>query len=104
MTISASAPSRMNTWLSNAGLAVMALAFVWWFLFYAQWPGPLRMLDLKLPCIVYTVDECGFFQSRIEEFHAAVPAYQPAAWWIGMAAYAAGRLLRRGAKQDGAGQ
>jgi len=92
MPIAASRPTRETRWLANAGLAIMAAAFVWWFLFYAQWNGPLRMLDLKVPCLVTTLDECSFFQSRLEAFHAAGPAYQPAAWWIGMAAFLAGRV------------
>jgi len=117
MTTAASGQTRMHTWLSNAGLAIMAVAFVWWFLFYAQWTGPLRLLDLKVPCLVTTVDECSFFQSRLGEFHASGPVYQPAAWWIGMATFLAGRLsgkffsrkfsgklLGRAGKQDEAGQ
>jgi hypothetical protein len=92
MTTAASGPARKTSWLSNAGLAIMAIAFVWWFLFYAQWTGPLRLLDLKVPCLVTTIDECSFFQARLEEFHAAGPAYHPAAWWIGMAAFLAGRV------------
>src|SRR5512136_1954069 len=92
MTAAASGPTRKTNWLSNAGLAIMAAAFVWWFLFYAQWTGPLRMLDLKVPCLVTTLDECSFFQSRLDAFHAAGPVYQPAALWIGMAAFLAGRV------------
>src|SRR5712692_2085745 len=92
MTIATSRPVRKHIWLSNAGLAIMAAAFVWWFLFYAQWTGPLRMLDLKVPCLVTTLGECSFFQSRLDAFHAAGPAYQPAALWIGMAAFLAGRV------------
>jgi len=89
----------------------MAAAFVWWFLFYAQWTGPLRMLDLKVPCLVTTLGECSFFQSRLDAFHAAGPAYQPAALWIGVAAFLAGRvsgmllpggLMRRDSQKDGA--
>ncbi len=110
VTMAIQAFARKGSWLSNAGLAIMAAAFLWWFLFYAQWTGPLRMLDLKVPCLVHTVDECTFFQSRLEEFHASGPAYQPAAWWIGVAAYLAGRFsgrvsqkfLGRAEKQDGA--
>src|SRR5258708_34709289 len=91
MTAAASVPTRKTNWLANAGLAIMASAFVWWFLFYAQWTGPLRLLDLKVPCLVYTIDECSFFQARLGEFHASGPVYRPAAWWIGMATFAAGR-------------
>jgi len=58
---------------------------------YAQWTGPLRLLDLKVPCLVTTIDECSFFQSRLDDFHASGPAYQPAIWWIGMATFLAGR-------------
>ena len=93
--MTATAPGRMRRtdyWLSNAGLAIMAVAFAWWFLFYAQWTGPLRLLDLKVPCLVTTIEECSFFQSRLEDFHAAGPAYRPAAWWIGMATFLAGRV------------
>jgi hypothetical protein len=99
MTISTPGLSRETRWLANAGLAIMAAAFVWWFLFYAQWTGPLHLLDLKVPCLVATVEACSFFQSRLHEFHAAGPAYHPAAWWIGMAAFLAGRvsgMLRSG--------
>jgi hypothetical protein len=92
MTIAASGTGRKHIWLSNAGLVIMSIAFAWWFLFYAQWTGPLRLLDLKVPCLVTTIDECSFFQSRLEEFHAAGPAYQPAVWWIGMATFLAGRV------------
>ncbi len=95
MTAPASGPMRKTNWLANAGLSIMALAFVWWFLFYAQWTGPLRLLDLKVPCLVTTIDECSFFQSRLEEFHAMGPAYQPAIWWIGMATFLAGRVSGR---------
>jgi len=49
MTIAASEKGRQHTWLSNAGLVMMSIAFAWWFLFYAQWTGPLRLLDLKVP-------------------------------------------------------
>src|SRR5215471_11058768 len=92
MTIAASELPRRHTWLSNTGLAIMAAAFVWWFLFYAQWTGPLRLLDLKAPCLVATIDTCSFFQSRLEELNAAGPAYHPAAWWVGMVAFLAGRV------------
>jgi len=123
MSISTSGPARETRWLANAGLAIMAVAFVWWFLFYAQWTGPLHLLDLKVPCLVTTADACSFFQSRLDEFNAAGPAYHPAAWWIGMAAFltgrvsgmllpgrpqvqargiAAGRSLRRDSQKDGA--
>ncbi len=94
MTITASQLARKTRWLTNAGVAIMAAAFVWWFLFYAQWTGPLRMLDLKVPCLVTTFGECSFFQSRLDAFHAAGPAYQPAALWIGVAAFLAGRVSR----------
>jgi hypothetical protein len=92
MTIAASRVARETRWLANAGLAIMAAAFMWWFLFYAQWTGPLRMLDIKVPCLVTTLRECSFFQSRLDAFHAAGPAYQPAALWIGVAAFLAGRV------------
>ncbi len=92
MTAAASVPTRKTNWLANVGLAIMAVAFAWWFLFYAQWTGPLRLLDLKVPCLVTTIDECSFFQSRLDDFHAAGPVYQPAVWWIGMATFLAGRV------------
>ncbi len=115
MSTAASAPTRKTNWLANVGLAIMAVAFAWWFLFYAQWTGPLRLLDLKVPCLVTTIDECSFFQSRLEEFHALGPAYQPAVWWIGVATFLAGRVsaklfpqklpdrvgLRRDGRNDG---
>jgi hypothetical protein len=113
MTLAPTGQARGHNWLSNAGLTIMAVAFVWWFLFYAQWTGPLRLLDLKVPCIVTTIEECGFFQSRLDEFHASGPVYRPAAWWIGMATFLAGRIsgrilsgksLGRAGKQDGTGQ
>ncbi|HWN51075.1 MAG TPA: hypothetical protein VNO18_14855 [Xanthobacteraceae bacterium] len=118
MTIAALRPARKHIWLSNAGLLIMAVAFAWWFLFYAQWTGPLRLLDLKVPCLVTTIDECSFFQSRLEEFHASGPVYQPAVWWIGMATFLVGRAsgklfpgklpdragLGRDGKQDGVRQ
>src|SRR5215472_3784241 len=118
MTTTTSGPMRRTNWLSNTGLTIMAFAFAWWFLFYAQWTGPLRLLDLKVPCLVTTIDECSFFQSRLEEFHASGPIYQPAAWWIGMATFLAGRVSGklfagklpdrrgsgRGGRQDGADQ
>jgi hypothetical protein len=99
MTITAAKVARETRWLANAGLAIMAAAFAWWFLFYAQWTGPLHLLDLKVPCLVTAVEACSFFQSRHPEFHAAVPAYHVAAWWIGMALFVAGRvsgMLRSG--------
>ena len=92
MTLAPTGQARGHNWLSNAGLTIMAVAFVWWFLFYAQWTGPLRLLDLKVPCLVSTIDECSFFQSRLGEFHATGPVYQPAAWWIGMATFLTGRF------------
>jgi hypothetical protein len=92
MTKSTPGPSRETRWLANAGLAIMAAAFVWWFLFYAQWTGPLHLLDLKAPCLVATIDTCSFFQSRLQELDAAGPAYHPAAWWVGVAAFLAGRV------------
>jgi hypothetical protein len=91
LTIAASARMREARWLANAGLVIMAAAFVWWFLFYAQWTGALRLLDLKVPCLVTTLGECSFFQSRLDAFRAAGPAYHPAALWIGVAAFVAGR-------------
>jgi hypothetical protein len=107
MTTAAPGPTRKSNWLANVGLAIMAVAFAWWFVFYAQWTGPLRLLDLKVPCLVTTIDECSFFQSRLEEFHASGPAYQPAVWWIGMATFLAGKLFpekladRAGLGRDG---
>src|SRR5262245_3396945 len=92
MTIAASGVMRETRLLAGAGLATMVAAFVWWCLFYAQWVGPLRMLDLKVPCLVTTVGECSFIQSRLEALHAAGPAYHPVAWWIGMAAFLAGQV------------
>jgi hypothetical protein len=104
MTIAASDPARKYGWLSRAGLAIMAVAFVWWFLFYAQWTGPLRLLDLKVPCLVYTNDECSFFQSRLGASRASGPVYQPVVWWIGTAAFLTGKLMMRRSKQGGARQ
>jgi hypothetical protein len=92
MSISTQGLARETRWLANAGLAIMAAAFVWWFLFYAQWTGPLHLLDLKAPCLVATIDACRFFQSRLEELNAAGPAYHPAIWWVGMTAFLAGRV------------
>lgn len=94
MTITVSGSGRETRWLANTGLAIMAAAVLWWFLFYAQWTGPLHMLDLKVPCLVTTLGECSYFQSRLDAFHAAGPAYHPAALWIGMAAFLAGRVSR----------
>jgi hypothetical protein len=99
MTIAAFGQTQKNNWLANTGLAIMAVAFVWWFLFYAQWTGPLRLLDLKAPCLIYTMDECNFFQSRLAEFHAVGPAYQPIVLWIGTATFIAGRFLKRGTRR-----
>src|SRR5260370_10318574 len=95
MTAAASVPTRKTNCLANAGLAIMAVACACRFLFYAQWTGPLRLLDLKVPCLVTTIDECSFFQSRLDDFHAWGPAYQPAVWWIGMATFLAGRISGR---------
>jgi hypothetical protein len=102
----ATAPSRTrtNNWLTIAGMTIMAVAFVWWFLFYAQWAGPLRLLDLKVPCLVHTIEECGFFRSNLGEFHASGPIYQPIGWWVGIATFLAGQFLMRGVKQGGASQ
>ncbi len=92
MPISTQGLARETRWLANAGLAIMGAAFVWWFLFYAQWTGPLHLLDLKAPCLVATIDACKFFQSRLEELNAAGPAYHPAAWWVGVTVFLAGRV------------
>jgi hypothetical protein len=92
MPISTQGLARETRWLANAGLVIMGAAFVWWFLFYAQWTGPLHLLDLKAPCLVATIDACRFFQSRLEELNAAGPAYHPAVWWVGMTAFLAGRV------------
>jgi hypothetical protein len=112
MKIAVPEPIRETHWLFHAGLAsmaagvvIMAAAFVWWFVFYAQWFGPLRLLDIKVPCLVTTLDECSFFQSRLDAFHAVGPAYHPAALWIGVAAFVAGRvsgMLLPAAAQTGA--
>lgn len=91
-TISTPGLSRETRWLANAGLAIMAAAFIWWFLFYAQWTGPLHLLDLKAPCLLATIDTCSFFQSRLQELNAAGPPYHPAAWWVGVTAFLAGRV------------
>jgi hypothetical protein len=99
MTIAALGQAQKSNWLANAGLAIMAVACVWWFLFYAQWSGPLRMLDLKVPCLVHTIDECSFFQSNLSSFHASGPVYQPLVMWIGAATFTAGQFLKRGTKQ-----
>jgi hypothetical protein len=104
MATVASEQTRKQNWLSTAGLAIMALAFAWWFLFYAQWAGPLRMLDLKIACLATTIDECRFFRSQMQALHAWGPAYQPIVWWIGVTALLAGRCLPRGSKPDGAGK
>src|SRR5260370_40987043 len=92
MTTAASVPTRKTNWLANVGLAIMVVAFAWLFLFYAQWTGPLRLLDLKVPCLVTTIDECSFFHSRLDDFHAAGPVYQPAVWGIRMATFLSGRV------------
>ncbi len=104
--MAAAAPRRTghNNWLTIIGMAMMALAFVWWFLFYAQWTGPLRLLDLKVPCLVHTIEECSYFRSNLGEFHASGPAYQPIIWWVGISAFLAGRFLIRAPKQGGASQ
>jgi hypothetical protein len=90
---------RADVWATNIGMAIMATAFLWWAVFYAQWTGPLRMLDLKVPCLVHTIDECSYFQSNLSSFHAVGPAYQPIVMWIGTATFIAGRFLKRGTKQ-----
>jgi hypothetical protein len=99
MTIAAPGQAQSSNWLANTGMAIMTVAFAWWFLFYAQWMGPLRMLDLKVPCLVHTIDGCSFFQANLASFHASGPAYQPVVMWIGTAAFIAGRFFKRGTKQ-----
>jgi hypothetical protein len=98
MTITAPAQAQKSNWLANIGMAIMGIAFVWWFLFYAQWTGPLRLLDLKVPCLVHTMDECSFFRSNLSTFHATGPAYQPIVMWIGTGTFIAGQFLKRGTK------
>jgi hypothetical protein len=93
-----------STWLARAGLAVMAVAFVWWFLFYAQWAGPLHMLDLKIACLATTIDECRFFQMQMQAHHVWGPVYQPIVWWIGVVAFITGTFLPRASKPNGAGK
>jgi hypothetical protein len=99
MTIAALGQAQKCNWLANAGLAIIGIACVWWFLFYAQWSGPLRMLDLKVPCLVHTIDECSFFRSNLSSFHASGPVYQPLVMWIGTATFIAGQFLKRGTKR-----
>jgi hypothetical protein len=75
------------------GLALWALALVWWFIYYAQYSGPFGLLGLKFPCITGATNECVFFQQRLRT--SAIPAYHPIFWWLGVVAMVVGFVQTR---------
>ena len=79
-----------------AGLAFMAAAIAWWFIYYGQWQGMFGLLDVKLSCISGDSYECSNFQRFIGP--SAIPVYQPILMWGGVVVTLVGLYLMRRSK------
>jgi len=72
----------------KVGTAIYAVSLVWWFVFYAQYGGVTRMLDVKILCLTETTFECTFFRDALRD--SPIPAYTPYLWWAGTVAVVIG--------------
>lgn len=72
---------------TKIGFVLMALTFIWWFAYYANWHGPFGLFWLKLACINGATDECVFFQKNIR---TSVPTYYPVLWYAALVALTVG--------------
>lgn len=76
------------------GALAMALAIVWWFVYYSQWKGPFELFDVKLGCLFFKSFECRAFQQFIGP--SSIPVYQPGMFLGGLIALVGGfAMLKR---------
>lgn len=83
---------RPAPFASKLGIALMGIAVIWWFAYYAQWQGAFGLLSVKLPCLDGATRECLLVQRAIE---GNIPTYSPVVWWLGLAAFVAGFVQSR---------
>jgi hypothetical protein len=80
--------------LIKIGIALWAVALVWWFLYYAPWAGAFDLMDLKIPCITWAIPECAGAQEMFLK-KSGIPTYRPLLWWTGTAVVIIGFYQRR---------
>ena len=81
--------ARLRTPLMiKIGVAIYVVSLVWWLVFYAQYGGVMRMLDVKILCLTETTFECTFFRDALRD--SPIPAYSPYLWWAGTIAVVIG--------------
>lgn len=78
--------------VSKIGAGIMAIAVLWWFLYYAQYMGAFTFMRHKIWCIVETTYECKFYAEQIS---GSFPAYSPILWWVGVGLASIGAVQRR---------
>ena len=78
--------------LTKIGGAIMAVALLWWFLYYAQYMGAFTFMRHKIWCVAETTFECQFYRQQIA---GPLPAYPPIVWWVGVGLAAIGAVQRR---------
>ena len=76
-------------WLQSAGMALIAVALVWWITFYTKVGG----IGDAWQCLIVTTGPCVDTIAKSEL--AGYFAYRPFLMWIGLALWFAGVFLRR---------
>jgi hypothetical protein len=70
------------------GLALLAVTSAWWFFYYSQYDGARKELDVKLPCVAVTSDDCLSIQQHL--LGSMIPVYHPVLFWAGAIVLALG--------------
>jgi hypothetical protein len=74
------------------GLAVMAVAAVWWLAYYSQYQGLAHLSD-KFACFSNDAEQCLSIQILIGP--SAIPVYSPMLLWAGTVVALVGLYLTR---------
>ena len=85
-------PARAARAVLIFGLAVMAIAAVWWLTYYSQYQG-LTNLGAKFACFSNEASECLSIQILIGP--SAIPVYSPMLLWAGTVVALVGLYLTR---------
>jgi hypothetical protein len=90
MAISALSPVRgrfLPSWIAVAGIALLVLAFGWWWLVFSQLVTASAMpLSEALPCLAVKSDVCSLAEMLCSKPHwLAIKRYSSEPFWMGLA-------------------
>lgn len=92
---------KLKSILIKLGGAILAVAVVWWFVFYSEVVNELgrgKGWDEAFVCLYSSSGECAFI-SGLAKFGGATP-YEPIVFWVGVIILGIGLLLKFTQKKE----